>query len=67
MIKLGKDFDPAGLIGLRSEIKGKGKDDTSSSTFELRVQSFPKLSIKGGKHSRVLEVKRIETQSIEVD
>lgn len=66
-IKPGKDFDPTSLIGLRSEIKGKGKDGTSSSTFEPLVQSLPKLSIKGGKDSRVLEVKEIGSQSIQVD
>ena len=50
-IKPGKDFDPSGSIGLRSKIKGKGKDGTSLSTFEPFVQSFPKLSIKGRKYS----------------
>ena len=62
-IKPGKDFDYAGPIGLRSQIKGKGKDGISSFTFEPLVQSLPKLSIKGGKDSRVLEVKGIETQN----
>ena len=66
-IKPSKYFDPTSPIGLRLEIKGKGKDGTSSSTFKSPVQSLPKLSIKGGKDSRVLEVKEIGSQSIQVD
>ena len=35
--------------------------------MEPLVQSLPKLSIKGAKNSRVLEVKGIETRSIQID
>lgn len=62
-VKCGKDFDPAGPISLRVEMRGKQKNGMKSSTT-----CIPKLTIKGDKaKGHVLEMKSAEPQKIHID
>ena len=53
---------------MRSKIKIKGKDGTSTSVAEFEVPSILKITTKGGKGvGKVLRIKDAESQRIHID